>query len=165
MEDIIRRRRSIRKFRDADIPKQDLEKMLEAAMLAPSACNTRPWEFYVVRDITLRENFVKINPHSKQILSASLCIVVCGRPDLQEGICSSYWPQECGAAIENLLLEATKLGYGTCWCGIYPSPGRSEKIKNLLHCKGIPVAMIAVGIADEAPVSRGCFDPERVHYL
>lgn len=164
--DVIRERRSIRKYKaDVTIPKKDFEKMLEAAMMAPSACNTRPWEFYVVTNREIITKLQKAHPYTSMLSSASAAIVVCGRPDLQEGVCNGYWPQDCGAAIENLLLQAKELGYGTCWCGCYPTMDRVEKLQEILNTKSIPVAIVAVGKADESPAARGHFDPGRVTYL
>lgn len=75
------------------------------------------------------------------------------------------FPQDCGAAIENLLLQATDLGYGTCWCGFYPVMERVEKLRDLLKVSSVPLAVIAVGEADEEPKTRGFFDKERVTYI
>ena len=103
----IRARRSIRKFKPGGaIPKADLEQMLEAAMLAPSACNTRPWEFYVVENPEVKARLSASHPYAKMLDTASAAIVVCARPEAQEGICQGYWPLDCGAAVENLLLQA-----------------------------------------------------------
>lgn len=164
--DVIRERRSIRKFKaDAEVKSEDIQKMLEAAMMAPSACNTRPWEFFVVRDVELKEKIRACSPYMKMVQAAPVAIVVCGRPDLQDGVCNPYWPQDCGAAIQNILLQAKDLGYGTCWCGCYPNQERVDSIQPLLNTASIPVAVIAVGVADEAPAARGYFDESRVTYL
>ena len=162
--DVIRQRRSIRKYKpEADVPQEHIQMMLEAAMMAPSACNTRPWEFFVTKKEEIKESLMQA--HCKMLKTAPVAIVVCGRPDLQEGKCSGYWPQDCGAAIENLLLQAKDLGYGTCWCGCYPVMERVEAIQKILHTSSIPVAIVAVGVSDEEPDAKGFFDPERVTYL
>lgn len=164
--DVIRERRSIRKYKsEMDVPQEDIQKMLEAAMMAPSACNTRPWEFFVVRDFDAKEKIRCSSPYMQMLKSAPVAIVVCGRPDLQEGKCNEYWPQDCGAAIQNILLQAKDLGYGTCWCGCYPVMSRVEAIQPILNTTSIPVAVIAVGVADETPKARGFFDETRVTYL
>lgn len=163
---VIRERRSIRKYKTGvQIPQSDIEKMLEAAMMAPSACNTRPWEFFVVTNREVIAALQKAHPYTGMLSTASAAIIVCGRPDLQEGKCNGYWPQDCGAAIENLLLQAADLGYGTCWCGCYPTMDRVEQLQGILNTSSIPVAIVAVGEADEAPAARGYFDPDRVTYL
>lgn len=162
----IRARRSIRKYqKGALIPREQVERLLEAAMMAPSACNSRPWEFVVAESDEIKQKIREIHPYTQMLETASLAIVVCGRPDLQEGICSGFWPQDCGAAIQNLLLQATELGYGCCWCGIYPVMERVEMFRRLLDVTSTPLAVIAVGRPDEAPAARGRFEPERVKYL
>lgn len=164
--DVIRERRSIRKYKpDMDVPEEHIHMLLEAAMMAPSACNTRPWEFFVTKKTEIKEALMQAQPYSKMLKTAPVAIIVCGRPDLQEGKCNDYWPQDCGAAIENILLQAKDLGYGTCWCGCYPVMDRVTAIQEILHTESIPVAIVAVGVADEAPAARGFFDPERVTYL
>ncbi len=164
--EVIRARRSIRKYEENFIiPQKDIEIILEAAMMAPSACNTRPWEFVVVENSIIKEQIMEISPYTSMLRTASLAIVVCGKPDLQKAIGSSFWPQDCGAAIENLLLQATDLGYGTCWCGFYPVMERVEALQKVLHVSSIPMAVIAVGKPAENPEARGFFDSSKVTYL
>ncbi len=147
------------------IPKEHVEMILEAAMMAPSACNRRPWDFVVVENREILAQIMEIHPHTQMLRTASLAIVVCGRPDLQDGICEGFWPQDCGAAIQNLLLQAQELGYGTCWCGCYPVMKRAEALQKLLDVSGIPLATVAVGKAAEAPEAKGHYDASRVKWL
>ena len=76
-----------------------------------------------------------------------------------------FWPQDCGAAIENMLLAARAMGYGTCWCGCYPSEPRTDNVKAVLGCASVPVAIVALGVPDECPDARGFYDPERVRFI
>ncbi len=164
----IMKRRSIRKYvKGAVIPKEDIIKMLEAAMLAPSAKNCRPWEFTVVTNRDMMLKIREISPYTKMMETASLAIVVCGRPKDQEGKCGEFWPEDCGAAIENLLLCALELGYGSCWCGLYPSDGRHEAMRELIGADKdvIPMAVVAVGVADEEPAQRGYYDEKKVRFI
>ena len=162
----IRKRRSIRKYKKGvTIPQEHLEVMLEAAMMAPSAGNTRPWEFVVVENRGILEKITEINPYSRMLKTASAGIVICAKPETQTGICSGFWPQDCGAAAENLILQAEELGYGTCWCGMYPIQHRVEKAQRLLNVRSLPYAVIAVGVAEQSPSARGFYDPERVRYI
>lgn len=162
----IRARRSIRKYKSgAEIPQQDINLILEAAMLAPSAGNSRPWEFVVVKSKEKRQEIMKVHPYTRMLLDASLAVVVCGRPDLQAGNLEGFWPQDCGAAIQNLLLQSTALGYGTVWCGVYPIQERVEGICNVLGVTSVPLAVVAIGVPDEQPSARGFYDFERVKYL
>lgn len=166
LSEVIRARRSIRKYqKGANVPRQNVEKILEAAMMAPSACNTRPWEFVVVEDESKKEELMAAHPYTQMLKTATLAIVVCGRPDLQEGRCGAFFPQDCGGAIENILLQAKDLGYGTCWCGCYPDEARVKKLQSILDVTSLPMAIVAVGVPDEAPNPRGYFDPSRVKYI
>lgn len=162
----IRSRRSIRKYKPgAVIPKEDLKQILEAAMMAPSACNTRPWEFAVVEDRAKLEAIMAVHPYSSMLKTASLAIIVCAKPELQDGICPGYFPEDCGAATQNILLAAASLGYGTCWCGIYPMEERVNAVKNVIGVDSVPYALVAMGVADEAPAARGFYDESRVKWL
>jgi len=162
----IRARRSIRKYKsDAEIPQQDIDLMLEAAMMAPSAGNSRPWEFVVVKSKEKRQAIMEVHPYAKMLPEASLAIAVCGRPDLQPGILEGFWPQDCGASVQNILLQATALGYGTVWCGVYPVQERIDGVSKILDITSVPLAVVAIGISDEQPTARGFYDAELVKYI
>lgn len=162
----IRARRSIRKFKPgAVIPRPDVEAMLEAAMLAPSACNTRPWEFFAVENAGLKQKLMAVHPFASMLENASLAIVVCALPQAQEGRCAGFWPLDCGAAVENLLLQAAAMGYGTCWCGCWPLQDRAEAVAGVIGAKSTPVALISVGVPDEDPPARGFYQPDKVTWL
>lgn len=162
----IRARRSIRKYQPGvRIPREDVEKMLEAAMMAPSARNTRPWEFVVVEDRQVLDGLMAVHPYCGMLKTASLAVVVCGRPDLQEDGGNPFWPEDCGAAIENLLLQAVELGYGTCWCGCYPTQPRTDDVKKAIGCDSVPVGIVAVGVPDEEPATKGFYDADRVKFI
>ena len=162
----IRSRRSIRKYKPGvEIPNEDIKQILEAAMMAPSACNTRPWEFVVIKDRSKLEEIMAVHPYASMLKTASLAIIVCAKPELQDGICPGYFPEDCGAATQNILLSAAALGYGTCWCGVYPMESRMEAIKKVIGVDSVPFSVVAMGVADEAPAARGFYDEERVKWL
>ena len=162
----IRARRSVRKYRDGEIPQEHLDLILEAAMLAPSARNTRPYEFAVVKSKNMREKLAAISPNFRMLAQAAVTIVVCGRLDLAGGTAHDFWIQDCSASVQNILLQAKELGYGTCWCGTYPVPERTEAVKELLGLKNpaVPFAVIALGVPDENPPAKGFYDKTRVKY-
>ncbi len=165
MSDPIRLRRSIRKYKQGEIIQDEhLHSILEAAMLAPSACNTRPWEFVVVKNQELREKIAKLQPYAAHAVQAAAVIVVVGLPKAQDKLASGFWPQDCAAATENILLEAARLGYGTCWCGLYPREPRAKKMGALLGIdeEKMPFSIITLGVPDEAPAMRGKYEEKRV---
>ena len=166
----IRKRRSIRKFKaGAEVTDEQIKLMLEAAMLAPSACNTRPWEFTVVKDRVILDQIRKTHPYTGMLESASLAIVMLALPETQEGlrdnIAAGYYPQDCGAATQNILLEAVELGLGACWCGVYPKDKRIAEMREILGTDKLPFCVIAIGVPDEDPQSRGKYEESKVTYL
>ena len=163
----IRKRRSIRKFvKDAKISKEQIDLLLEAAMRAPSACNTRPWEFIVVQERAVLDSIRKAHPYTGMLETASLAIIVMALPETQvKDIDRGYYPQDCGAATENILLQALDLGLGTCWCGVYPKEHRINDMQKILDTTGTPFCIIAVGVPDENPDPRGAFEPGKVRYI
>ena len=163
----IRARRSVRKYQPGmAIPKEHLDLMLEAAMCAPSACNSRPWEFVVVESADIRKKITKIHPYCRSLPDASLGIVVCGNPNALPNVpAEGFWPQDCAAATQNILLTATELGYGTCWCGVYPDRDLAAAMAKLLGVTSVPVSLVAVGVAEEVPTRRGYLDTAKVRYL
>ncbi len=163
VKDAIKSRRSIRKYKPgAVIPEEHIHYMLEAAMMAPSACNRRPWEFVVIKSDEAKETILSIHPYATHLKDASIAILVCARPELQEGIAEGYFPQDCGAAIQNILLAATDAGYGSCWCGIYPRPERVELFRKTLNLTSTPLGLVIIGTPDESPEPRGFYDETKV---
>lgn len=157
-------RRSVRKYKKgAQIPKSDIEKLLDAAMHAPSAVNSRPWEFYCSDKEEYKKALMAAHPASKMLETASWAIVVCARPESQPR--HNFWQQDCAAAVENILLAARGLGYGTCWCGCYPAQPRTDDVKRAIGCESVPVAIVAVGVPDECPPAKGYYDPDRAHFI
>ena len=158
-------RRSIRKYKNEEVTKAQIEMLLEAGMLAPSAVNNRPWKFVVVTNRQKLEEMVDAFPYAKMLQSASAAIVVCGLTERR--FAKEYFPQDCSAATQNILLQATSMGLGTCWCGVYPLEERIEKACEMLdiHDDSIPFNIIAVGIPDEEPKQRGFYEAEKVRWI
>ena len=165
----IRARRSIRKYKkDAVVTDEQIKSLLEAAMVSASAGNTRPWEFIVVRDREKLNKIRELHPYTGMLETASLAIVVMALPDTQiKPINIGYWPQDCGAATHNILIEAVAQGLGTCWCGVYPKETRIAEIQNALDLdrESVPFCVIAVGVPDEAPEPRGAYEEGKVRYI
>ena len=166
MNEIIKSRRSIRRYDTTKpVSKEQLDKLLESAMFAPSACNSRPWEFIAVTNREMLDKITHIHPYTQMLATATAAIIVVAIP--QEGRPEGYFPQDCGAASQNILLQAAELGLGTCWCGIYPREERIESIRKLfgISANKIPFNVIAVGVPDETPAARGFFEAEKVSYI
>ena len=164
MLESIKARRSIRKYKvDEQVTRKQIDTLLEAAMFAPSAGNFRPWEFIVVTKRETLDSIAKSFTYTKMCETASAAIIVIAIPEKSK----NYFPQDCSAATQNILLAAHTIGLGTCWCGIYPNQGRMKVLENilLLEPKKVPFCIIAVGVPDEAPDARGFFEKEKVTYM
>jgi nitroreductase len=156
-------RRSIRRFTDKKISDDSLRLILTAAMCSPSACNSQPWEYIIVKDRSNLDGIMKSHPYTGMLKSADMAIIVCGGP--KEGMSRPYWPLDCAASTQNILLEAQDLGIGSCWCGVYPYEERMDPIRKLF---GIPEGMypfsiIALGYPDEEKPANQRYLPEKIH--
>ncbi|MCR5430172.1 MAG: nitroreductase family protein [Eubacterium sp.] len=109
--DILKKRKSIRKYTDEAIPEETIEKILEAAKLAPSGRNKKPVKLIVVRDKETLEYLSNTRSHGSQLLAgANAAIVVTGDSEL-----SDTWIEDCSIAMTIMQLRATELGIGNCW--------------------------------------------------
>lgn len=159
---------SVRKFLPAMVEDEKIEKMLRAAMAAPSAGNQQPWEFYVVRDKRVIQDLAHCSPYAGCAAKAPLCIVVCTR-DIKQRF-PDFVYLDCSAAVENILIEAVHLDLGAVWLGVSPYKAREIRVRRSLGVpEGFtPFAIIAVGYplnAKASTVKEERFDPSRVHYL
>ena len=165
-ETIIKNRRSIRVYDPTKpVTREQLDKMLEAAMLAPSACNSRPWEFIAITKREILDEIVKIHPFAQMCKTATAAIVIVATP--QTGMPEGYWPQDCGAATESILLSAVAQDLGACWCGVYPKEERMIDFYELFKIKRpkVPFCVIAIGTPAENPDQRGFFEASKVTYI
>ena len=165
VSEIIKKRKSIRKYKaDAEVSKEDIKVLLEAAMLAPSACNMRPWEFIVVQDRATLSEITKKHPYTGMLNTASAAIIVVANMNIRDEVSDGFFPQDCGAATENILLQAVEMGLGTCWCGVYPKEKNLAALIEILELPEhlVPFNVIAVGVPDEAEGSRGYYEEAKV---
>lgn len=166
LKEVLLKRRSVRKFTDEPVSDEMINELLHAAMSGPSACNKRPWEFYV---ITNEQKLNELKSASRFTpYTSKLAIVVCG--NLSHALplkMAEYWIQDCSAATENILLRATDLGMGTVWCGIHPQKKAEERVQKILEIpnKQIPLNIIFIGHPAEEPEARDQYDEKRVHYI
>jgi nitroreductase len=138
----VQERRSIRAYQDKPVPREKLEKILEAARLAPSARNAEPWHFIAVTDAEKRKALSK-GIYAKFLVQAPLVIVACG----DKKASPDWYAIDVALAVENMVLTATSEGLGTCCVGSF-----SEKdVKALLKVpENFEVLMLlAVGYTQE----------------
>ena len=158
-------RRSIRLYSPEAVSEAEVQKLLEAAMAAPSAAAKDPWRFVVVRNRQTLADIVAALPNGQMLAGAALGIAVCGELPAAHDQQLSYLLQDCSAAIENLLLAAHILGLGACWLGVHPREQRMNALKKILSLPPsvIPVACIAIGHPAEAKEPLTRFNRDYVH--
>ncbi len=152
-------RRSVRGFTGDPVDRDNLEIALKAAMAAPSARNSKPWEFVVVTDKERVRAVCEAHPYAKFGTDAGAVVLPLGK---KEGY--AWFDQDMGASTENLLLALANLGLGATWCGM-----RDDLQEAVREAVGIPedlyvFALIPVGVPSEAVPPRTQYETERVHW-
>ena len=157
----IMKRRSIRKYKTDEIPPADLDKILESGRQAPSAANRQPWHFVVVRDKELKRKVAAACSGQNWMADAHVILAGIGNPNASRGSKGRFWYEvDVSIAMQNMILAATSLGYGTCWIGAF----NEEQVKTLLK---VPeemrvVALTPIGVPDASPEARPRKDVNQV---
>ncbi len=139
----IQKRRSVRKFTGELIPRLDLEKIVDAGRLAATGSNRQPWDFIVV---TNREMINQLKVAAQWMDKAAAIIAVVLDPY------SRWWLEDGSAAVENILIACTALGYGSCWLEGYTLPLEEQFKKLLCIPKGKRLlTLIPIGVPEEWP--------------
>lgn len=162
--ELVKKRRSIRKFLPAKVETEKLDLILKAALMSPASKRTNGWEFWVVEQQETLEAMAECRPFGSKLLAgAPLAIVVAADPDK-----SDVWFEDASIASIIIQLQAEDLGLGSCWVQVYnrekdDNTTAEQYIKNLL---GIPEHLrvlnaIAIGYKDE---ERKPYDEEKLAY-
>jgi len=150
----IRTRRSIRKYKDKQVPWDNIVTILQAGKYAPSAGNLQNWKFIHIKSDAKRKSIAKACMDQEWMEMAPIYIVVVAEPNKADRYYGTrgarlYTIQGCAAAIENMLLTAHSLGLGSCWIGAFDE---DELFRILNLPEEITVqGIITIGYADESP--------------
>lgn len=157
----IKSRRSVRQYTAEAVSVDQIERVIDAAVLAPSAMNRQPWSFVVVNDAQrlnemsqrVKKFALKLTPPASPFHShladaqfeifhwAPTLIVICAKNE------EKFSAEDCCLAAENLMLAAHALGLGTCWIGLSQPWLNQPEIKAELGIPStlIPIAPIIIG--------------------
>jgi nitroreductase len=147
--EMVLNRRSIRRYEKKEIPKEILEKILEAGRQAPSAANRQPVHFIVITEEKLKQALAQ-GRYNKFIKDAPITIIGCAN---RGPILTRRWSiVDTTIALQNMVIAAWTMGIGSCWIGDF----KEKQVKELLQ---IPrhwkiVALITFGYPTEHPDSR-----------
>jgi len=158
----IKTRRSIRRFKSTKVSDRLIDSLIDSARHAPSAGDTQPWEFVVVKDKGVKERLAETHAFSDFVVEAPVCIVVLAN----EKISPNYFAIDVACAIENLLLAAHNFGLGACWVAVFDplNPNFERHVRAVLN---VPshlrvIAMVPVGHPDERVEPRKLRDLDKI---
>lgn len=140
--EVIRTRRSVRAYKSDPIPYETVEKVMEAARIAPSGSNRQPWKFIIIEDDELKKRLVKACGNQKFIGEAPVVVVACGYkiPYNRGGYMGDMgMVMDVSIAFTQLMLAAWAEGLGTCWIGLFDN----DEIKKMLN---IPLEVNVVAV-------------------
>ncbi|MEA1912937.1 MAG: nitroreductase family protein [candidate division WOR-3 bacterium] len=153
VEKAIRERRSVRAYKDKEIPEKDLKKVLEAARLAPSASNRQSWKFVVVRDKRRKRELAIAAAGQDFIGKAPIVIAAVALEPEHVMRCEvPAYAVDLAIAIDHMTLQAVELGLGTCWIGAF----YQDQVKKILEIpeKYKVVVLLPIGYPATGKVSK-----------
>ncbi|MDB5275669.1 MAG: nitroreductase family protein [Ferruginibacter sp.] len=163
---VIQERKSVRNYTGEPAGKEAIDKLLRAAMAAPSAVHMMPWKFIVVTDIKKLEKLAGGLPFAKMLVKAGTGIVVCAVATEAAGSSEEFAILDCTCASENILLAAEALGLGAVWTAVYPNKELMDFVRKELDIPQhvIPLNLIPVGhpTGDEKALDK--FDAKNIRW-
>lgn len=160
---VLEERHSVRAFDPAaDVPPEAVERLVRAAIQAPSAGNRQPWHFYAVRNEAARRGLAAAAFGQGFISQAPVVIVVCAVAEQSASRYGDrgrhlYCLQDTAAAVEHILLGAVALGLGSCWVGAFDE-GLAAEVLDLPQ-RHRPVAIVPIGKPARKATSRTAREP------
>jgi nitroreductase len=142
----IRKRRSVREYTGDPIPREDLEAIVDAGRLAATGGNKQPWDFIVVTEPQMIQ---ELKVAAQWMDKAGAIIAVVLDPS------SRWWIEDGAAAVENMLIAATALGYGSCWLEGYTLP-LEKQFKALLNIPDAKrlLTLVPIGVPARWPTKE-----------
>lgn len=163
---VIKNRKSVRHFTGESVSKEDLKKILESAMCAPTAVNKQPWSFVVVTDRKVLDALADSLPYAKMLAKAGAAIIICAIPEKAFENMTEFAIIDCSLAGENILLTVESLGLGAVWTAAYPDAKRMNAIRNVLGIPEniIPLNVIPIGHPTGEDKPKDKFKEENIHW-
>jgi nitroreductase len=153
LDALLDRRRMVRKFRPTPIPDETIARCLRAATRAPSAGNTQPWAFVVVRDAATRRQLARAALDQAFVAEAPVVVVACADVPRSQARYAArgerYAVIDVAFASLLLLLRVTEEGLGACFVGAFDDAAVAKAIGLPSHV--MPLAVIPVGVPAERP--------------
>ncbi len=167
--DVMLKRRSTRKFNDEPVTKDELDKILQAALLAPTSMNRKPCNFMVVERTETLDELSQSKDHGAELIKgADKAIVV-----IADSLIADTWIEDSSIALTHMHLMATELGLGSCWVQIHlrkkDSRDSEEVVRDILKIDDHYriVGILALGHSDDLPDAYNLddIDKTKIHFL
>ncbi|HRZ95940.1 MAG TPA: nitroreductase family protein [Paludibacter sp.] len=167
--ELLKTRRSIRKYQPKKVEKDIVDKILSAALMSPASKRSNPWEFIVVQDKVLMKKLAESRPHGSQLLAESpLGIVI-----VADTTKSDVWIEDASIAATIIQLQAHESGLGSCWVQVrerftHNQKSAEEYIREILNIptKYAVLCIISIGYAAETklPFEEEKLETTKIHF-
>ncbi len=164
-KEVAKKRRSVRSFKQKNIPKKEIEEIIEIGHMAPSAGNRQARDFILISDEEQKQKLVNNAYNQSFIAEAPWVVVVCANKKRSEERYGErgkdlYSIQDASAAVENMLLAVVDKGYGSVWVGAF----EEEKVSDQLGIPdGVrPITIMPIGYPDEDPDAPSKMESEEL---
>ncbi|MFH1692344.1 MAG: nitroreductase family protein [Candidatus Omnitrophota bacterium] len=128
LKDLLEKRQSSRTYEQTHVPTEDILKCIQAAQLAPSACNSQPWHFIVINDPIIKKNLsdhVFNGPYQMNIFAKQAPVIIACVSEKTPLLLKTagylrrtpFYLIDIGIAMEHFVLQAQELNLSTCWIG------------------------------------------------
>ena len=163
MDDVFKRV-NVKNFKEAQIEDSKVEKILCAAMQAPSIGNQHDWEFILTKGNKKITELAEISPYSGPIQRAPMAITIVANKNKLNNF--DTWEQDLASATQNILAEAVELELGGMWIGVAPFEVRMKYLKSILQLPEhiVPFSIIALGYPIEEIKNIGRYDMTKIHF-
>ena len=168
MLELLKSRRSIRKYKDTPIEKDKIDKIIKSALLAPSSMNKKPVELIVVNEKSTLEKLEKCKNRGTLALKTSpVAIVVIG-----DSLTSDVWIEDASIASTLIQLEAESLGLGSCWIQMRSRQGENDdsekEVRNVLNIPDnygvLSIIALVYKYEEKIPYDENSFNFNKIHY-
>lgn len=166
---MLQKRRSIRKYQDKEVSGEQIQALLQAALLSPSSRGQRPWQFVLIDQEEILEELAEAKAGGSSFLAgAEIAVAVAADPEV-----SDVWVEDCSIAATHIQMMAEDLGLGSCWIQIrrrqrQDGMDSENYVRDVLDLpdKLRVLAIVALGYPDEEKPSYELdeLNYDRVHY-
>ena len=173
----IMQRKSVRAYNGDTIPAEVMDKLLRAAVAAPSGMDVRPWHIVVMTDKSQYETAFAGNFNMEKFMQSGAVVIFCAdttvtRPPRENPDAPAVttpnpiWRDDMGACTENFLLAVEACGLGAVWTACYPFHDRMDPVAAYLNLPGniVPYSIVPVGYASGDNQPKDKWDESRIHY-